>query len=243
MNPLLMPLVAYQGRQVERRTIRLPEASGPREGVVGTGGRPDLKVAVVGESTAAGCGVERHEDGFAGHLALALTTLLPTATIAWSVHARSGATAATVRRSLADGIPNGLDLAVLLIGANDVLTRTPSSVWRDEVAGLLCVLQRRAEHVAIAGPPPFDDFPALPRVLGRYLRERGDRLGLIAREVIRPMPGVSWVAADGLLPLRPDFFARDGFHPGALGYRRWAEVVATVVSAPLSRSSEAGLSG
>lgn len=69
MNPLLVPIAAVQGRWM-RSTIKLASpAAGPASGTVGDPSRPPVRIAVVGESTAAGCGVDTHDHGFPGWLA------------------------------------------------------------------------------------------------------------------------------------------------------------------------------
>ena len=70
MNPLLLPVAALQGVRVKARTEVLPAASGPLTGVAEP---PEaepgaqLRVGVLGESTAAGCGVDSHEERFTGY--------------------------------------------------------------------------------------------------------------------------------------------------------------------------------
>jgi len=39
-------------------------------------------------------------------------------------------------------------------------------------------------------------------------------------------PQATWIGSTGILPVGPDFFARDRFHPSAIGYRQWARAVA-----------------
>lgn len=224
MNPLLLPLVACQGVRVKRDTIRLPEAEGPRCGRVGDG--PALRLSVVGESTAAGCGVLTHDEGMAGQLARALVSTGLAPGVEWSVTARNGATASAFRRSLLPGIPDGVDLTVVLLGVNDVLARTPPSTWRTEVGGLLDVLRSRSTQVVLTGIPPFDAFPSLPATLARFLREHADRLNAVTQQLAADLPQVIWVGGEDLLPLGPDFFGADGFHPSADGYRRWAASIA-----------------
>ncbi|HEX3139841.1 MAG TPA: SGNH/GDSL hydrolase family protein, partial [Rhizobacter sp.] len=43
----LLPVLLWQGRQVRRSALRLPEAEGPREGVAGSG-KVCLRVLIVG---------------------------------------------------------------------------------------------------------------------------------------------------------------------------------------------------
>jgi lysophospholipase L1-like esterase len=225
MNPLLMPVVAFQGMRVRSSTETLPPADGPTSGTAGEASGTPVRVAVLGESTAAGCGVGTHDEGFPGGLArkLAATTRRP---VAWEVVGQNAATARRIRYKLLPELGKDLDAAVLLAGVNDVLTRRSPAEWGDDLTAIVDDLTGRAEHVAVTGIPPFDVFPSLPTTLGRYLAERARALDEVSERVCGERPRVTFVSADGLLPVDADFFARDHFHPSAAGYRRWAEVVA-----------------
>lgn len=65
---LLFPVLLYQGKRARRTTPRLPEAGGAPCGQYGEGA-PARRVLVIGESTAAGVGVETHDQGLASQLA------------------------------------------------------------------------------------------------------------------------------------------------------------------------------
>ena len=66
----LAPLLLAQAVHTRRRLPRLPEAAGAREGVVGRGAELDL--LIVGDSSAAGVGVDTQDDALAGCLSRAL---------------------------------------------------------------------------------------------------------------------------------------------------------------------------
>ncbi|GAA3378605.1 hypothetical protein GCM10020367_58790 [Streptomyces sannanensis] len=117
MHPFLMPVVAAQALYVRMSTEALPPAGGPDSGTVGeVAGAEPLRVAVIGESTAAGCGVERQEEGFTGQFAreLSVRTGRPAA---WSVRGRYGATARRIRYRLLPELDSGLHVVALLAGA------------------------------------------------------------------------------------------------------------------------------
>jgi len=108
-----------QGLWVRRTTIRLPPAGGARTGLVGDDGEQPMRLMVVGDSTAAGCGVDTHDDGFAGNLARALSQRSGRS-VRWHVHGVPGAVIRDVRRHLLTEVGGDLDLVVLLVGVNDV---------------------------------------------------------------------------------------------------------------------------
>lgn len=227
MNPLLLPIAAAQGRRVRSRTELLPPASGPTHGTTAAdeiSGSP-MRLGVLGESTAAGCGVNTHEEGFAGRLARELSgrTGRP---VSWEVVGQHGATARRIRYRLMPQFGEDLDVAVLLAGVNDVLTRRRPDQWGEDLAAILEGLTTRARRVVVSGIPPFDDFPSIPTTLGRYLAARGEALDAVSRRTIDQFPRASWVDAREFAPIGPDFFARDRFHPSAVGYERWAQATA-----------------
>lgn len=232
MNRLLLPVIAVQGVWVRRHIEVLPEASGPSTGIAtetSTGttteaDRAPLRLTVVGESTAAGCGAQSHEEAFAGAFARSLADRRGRP-VTWTVHGRSGATIRRVRYRILPDLGTDADVAVLLIGVNDVLNRTPATRWREDVAAVVDALTARATHVVVTGIPPFESFPSLPRALREHLAQSGLVLDDIARELCSARPDVSWIDSTDLVPVGEEFFARDGFHPSPAGYQRWAHAV------------------
>lgn len=209
----------------------LPPAGGPVAGLVGeTLSAEPLRLGVLGESTAAGCGVATHDEGFAGFLARGLSDLTDRP-VAWHVVGRHGATSRRIRHRLVDELGGRYDLVVLLAGANDVLSRRTTAEWREDLTGILDALASRADQVVVVGIPPFDSFPALPRALRRYLADGGRALDEVAQQVCADRENARWIGADGIDDVGPDFFARDNFHPSTHGYRRWADIVLAALPA------------
>jgi lysophospholipase L1-like esterase len=225
VNPLLLPIVAVQGMWVRSSIKFASPATGPTSGTVGDAAGPPARIAVLGESTAAGCGVDTHDDGFPGCLAreLAARTHRP---VTWEVVGQHAATARRTRYRLLPQLGENLTVAVLLAGANDVLSRRPPADWGDDLAAIVNDLTDRAEHVAVIGTPPFAAFPSLPTTLRRYLAERASALDEVSQRVCAEQPRATWMSSTDILPVSLDFFAQDGFHPSAVGYRRWALAVA-----------------
>lgn len=225
MNPLLLPVIAVQGMWMRATTKLLPPAAGPTVGIVGdTAGAP-LRIAVLGDSSAAGHGVDTHDNGFAGSLArrLATQTHRP---VNWEVVGQLGATTRRIRYRLLPRLGKNLDVAVLFAGVNDVLARRTPQQWGNDLSAIVDDLNTRAEHVVVTGIPPFQAFPSLPTTLGRYLARRADALDDISRQICAEQPRTIWISPIGIGPFGPDLFAEDRFHPSATAYRRWAQAVA-----------------
>lgn len=221
-----LPVVVLQGRRVRRTVERLDPAQGTT-GLVGSGGDL-LRVVVVGDSVAAGVGVDHHRDSMAGQVAARLheRTGRP---VAWEVLARSGADAAGVG-ILVHGSTTlgGADVVVVSVGVNDVKNLRSDAAWRsglvDTLAGIVSAAP--GARVFLLGLPPVDRLPSLPRPLADLLGARGRRLDRIGAEVAAGFASVTRLelSGDDLAAIhRP--FASDGFHPGAELHQVFAHAV------------------
>jgi lysophospholipase L1-like esterase len=241
MNPFLLPVIAAQGLFVRYSTETLPPAGGPTTGTCGAagtfgasgtegpaGGEP-VRIAVLGESTAAGCGVDSHGDGFTGNFARELSERSGRP-VEWSVCGQYGATLRRIRYRLLPEVGSDLRVAALLAGVNDVLGRRSPQDWGQDLEAVVNGLAERAEQVVVTGVPPFGEFPSLPGTLRRYLSTRAAALDEVSQRVCAGVPGVTWISSTNVLPMGPEFFARDRFHPSAYGYAEWARVVAGKVA-------------
>ncbi|WP_214409593.1 SGNH/GDSL hydrolase family protein [Sphaerisporangium fuscum] len=217
----LAPVLAVQGLVVRKRTPRLPEAAGPRRGSVPGSGEP-IRLAVLGESTAAGVGVESHEDGMAGHLARALAARTGQP-VEWQVAARTGATTRVVIDDLAP-LVEPADVLFVALGVNDLLELTRLRLFERHLTELVGAVRERAGKIVLAGMPPVGRFPSLPQPLRSVM-------GLRARALDHVIAGVAkaegaWHFSMEIPADLNGFFAADGFHPSGVGYRSWAEAAA-----------------
>jgi lysophospholipase L1-like esterase len=213
---VLSPVLVAQALLTRARLPRLPEAAGAREGAVGRG--PALRLLIVGDSSAAGVGVAAQSQAFAGFLTTALARHAARR-VQWKLIARSGVNSAQCLGLLADEAPGPADVAVVVLGVNDVVDQVPSRraiAAREAIANRLRNAHGVA-HVVFAPLPPVHRFPALPQplrwVAGRDARRHDDAVAAWART----RSDVSHVPID--LPLNREVMAADGFHPGEPVYR------------------------
>lgn len=230
----LAPLLVWQGRQVRRSALRLPEAGGAREGVAGGAGEPCLRLLVVGDSSAAGVGVVYQHQALAEPLARALAKRLD-GPVAWQLIATTGhraTDAVAALQSAASLAPADLMLAVL--GVNDAVALSPASPWLAALDALhACAAQRAGVrlswHTAL---PPMGRFPLLPQPLRWVMGAEASRLDQALAQHLQGRPDRRLATLPptpaGVLP--PGWIAEDGFHPGPHGYRRWAEALAEQIA-------------
>ena len=234
----LSPWLLTQGKRVRRDTPVLPPASGPSEGRIAGRGEP-LRLIAVGESTVAGVGVETHNAALTGQFAAALNRRT-TRPVEWQAYGWSGATVREATANLSAEVATNpaavmpeeahqisLFTALIVFGVNDTIAlRAPNAYARDLHA--LVTYLREALHVGsviVCAAPPMQHFPALRRPLRDYLGLRAAALNRAARG----LAGVTF--ADIRIEARPEYFARDGFHPGAAGYAVWGEALGAICCA------------
>ncbi|MCX4667307.1 GDSL-type esterase/lipase family protein [Streptomyces sp. NBC_01381] len=120
-------------RGMRGRLVRLPEAAGEDAGLTGPqreNGGPPLRLAVIGDSLAAGVGAASHGEALSGQLAQALTAMTGRA-VSWRVSAKAGATVPVVRRGLLPGLTDPTtgwrpDLVLVAAGSNDCVSARTS---------------------------------------------------------------------------------------------------------------------
>ena len=213
---LLSPLLVVQALTARVRMPRLPEAAGPREGETGRG--PLLRLLIVGDSSAAGVGVAKQSDALSGHLVRALAAQCG-ARVRWQLLARSGVTSAQCLQMLEIEAPEAADVAVVVLGVNDVVDQVPSRRAvraREAIANRL----RNAHgvvHVVFAPLPPVSRFPGLPQPLRWIAGADARRHDCAVADWAAGRDDVSHVPID--LPLNRGVMGADGFHPGEPVYR------------------------
>lgn len=96
---LLSPVVLPQARRARRGIPNLPDAALPWAGVIP--GDDPISILVLGDSTAAGVGVETQEDGLPGNLARRLSAEWERG-VAWRAIGENGATSGDIVQRFLD---------------------------------------------------------------------------------------------------------------------------------------------
>lgn len=223
---LLAPVLLGQALYVIARAQRLPEATGPRAGLIGTG--PTLRLLIVGDSSAAGVGVETQQEALAGQLAQHLAAHV---TLDWQLIAQSGITTAGALGLLdkADAAP--FDVAIVALGVNDATRLRGAARFRADHQALARVLRAKftVGRIIRSAVPPLGEFPFLPRPLRDEIGHRAAVLDQVLKDLSREEIGSAHLPFEQ--PLNSNMLAQDGFHPGAPLYRLWAAHLAERVMA------------
>jgi lysophospholipase L1-like esterase len=226
----LAPLLVAQAVATRRRAPVLPEPEGPRQGQVGAG--RVLRLLIVGDSSAAGVGVRTQDEALAGHLTRTLAKHSGRR-VRWQLVARSGITTVQALALLKQASPAPADIAIVVLGVNDVIDQVPSHRAVQQRAELVDWLREHAgvRHVVFAPLPPVHRFPLLPQplrhVMGRDARRHDEAVArwAAARDDVSHLP-IDYA-------LGPEHMAEDGFHPGEPVYRACGEALAAFVAGQL----------
>lgn len=219
----LSPLLVVQALHARRSVPVLPEPAGPRSGAVGRGA--PLSLLVIGDSSAAGVGVQRQSQALAGPLARRVAEATGTR-VHWRLLARSGVTTAQAMDLLRREGPVQADVAVVVTGVNDVVEQVSSHRAVRAREALADELRNRCgvRHVVFAALPPVHQFPGLPRPLRWIAGADACRHDRALADWAASRRDVSH--ADWGLQLNRGVMAEDGFHPGAPAYRQCATMLA-----------------
>jgi lysophospholipase L1-like esterase len=219
---VLSPLMR-QARGVRKCMLTLPEPLGERSGLErAADGTSLVRLLVIGDSTAAGVGVTNMCDALPSQLA-AILAARHGCTVAWTVLARTGATASVTAEELVPAAPLEQDIGVILVGVNDALRMTRRQTWRASMDRLVDAFQnhvRPGGQIVIAGLPNLWQFRGFPQPLRAVLGWHGRALDREIRRLAKRRRGVMHVA---MPPASwPEMFAEDRFHPNAAAYQALA---------------------
>jgi lysophospholipase L1-like esterase len=219
----LAPLFFVQGWHL-RRSVRLDEPPGARDGARGNG--PPLRLLIVGDSGAVGVGAATQDEALSGRLAEELAS---TFRVEWTLIARSGATTAGTTRHLARRSPEdcgAFDVAVLSLGGNDVMGGRPLSRWLGDMEHVVKLLRDRfaVRYFLVSGLPPIHSFTALPQPLRWHLGHTARRFDRALADWVARQPDCAHVPLEH--PESAKLLAPDGLHPGPQLYRAWALALA-----------------
>jgi lysophospholipase L1-like esterase len=199
--------------------------------------RTPLRFVVLGDSIAYGTGALRSEDTLGRLASVALTA--EGFDVDLHVVAVPGAQSAQLPAQVRRVEPLGADLALIVIGANDLARFVPPDVAAASLGAAVSALRAGGTDVVVVPAPDMSSVPFVPpafrvavqaachqlqRHQARVVEEAGGRVADIGDLVGRAF------AAD------PAMFSGDRFHPSTAGYARIAAaLIPYVIEAAVAR--------
>jgi len=227
-----------------RLTIPGAEAPPPRcGGDYGTGyaPRPPLRLAVLGDSTAAGYGVHTRAETPGALLATWISDAARRP-VRLTCPAVVGSVSAWLPAQVETAVEAGVDLAIVFIGANDVTTRVSESAAAGHLAEAVRELREVGAEVVVATCPDLGAIAPIKPPL-RWAARYWSRQLAAAQTVAVVRAGGRTVSLGDLLgpqfAAAPErFFGADRYHPSVEGYRLAASVVLPSALAALGLAPE-----
>ena len=199
-----------------------------------------LRLVVLGDSIAFGTGALRTEETLGRRLATALTT------DGFDVDLHVLAVPGSVSRDLAVQVrraePLGADVAVIVIGANDLARFVPSAQAAASLASAVRVLRASGTEVVAVPAPDMSSVPFVPPAFQAAVRAASVQLQRAQAAAVESAGGSMAVVSEVGTAFAgdPSLFSADRFHPSSAGYAAIAAAVApAVVAAARSRRDAA----
>jgi lysophospholipase L1-like esterase len=196
-----------------------------------------VDLLLLGDSIAAGLGADIRKETLGGRLSKALAK-----TLHRSVRLRTGAVVGSESSMLGgqiDALPADYvaDVAVIVVGGNDVTHRVPVADSVKHLEEAIARLRERGTAVVVGTCPDLGALRPVPQPL-RALGSRASRQLAAAQAAAAVRAGAHAVSlAEVVGPFfitNPDeMFSLDRFHPSALGYKRTAKAMLPSVLAAL----------
>ncbi|NUE93962.1 SGNH/GDSL hydrolase family protein [Acinetobacter seifertii] len=224
---LLLPILFVQGNKVRKNTPRLLEPKGEREGGIGQG-KP-LSLLILGDSAAAGVGVETQKDALSGAI---IQELQNEFFLQWKLHAKTGDTTRQVFHALQHLEDRKYDVIVTSIGVNDVTKLTSAKSWIQQQKQLFEHIQKRFQPklIIVSGVPPMQHFPALPNPLAWLFGQYAEQMNQKLQQWLAPQSQFKFLQYDiETFQAMNLTMASDGFHPSKEVYEIWGRQIAALV--------------
>lgn len=216
----LIPSLVIQGYRVKKSTPRLPEANGIRKGKIGLG-KP-LSILILGDSAAAGVGVDTQTEALLGSL---LKVLEPDFEINYQLEAKTRDTTSQVLERTKSLENHSFDVVITSVGVNDVTKLTSPKKWIQQQHLFYKIIEDKftPKLILVTGVPPMNLFPALPNPLGWLFGQYSNEMNKKLEQFVKTQSKYHLIQFDlahfKALNLE---MAEDGFHPSKEIYQLWA---------------------
>jgi lysophospholipase L1-like esterase len=223
--------------KLARRVVGPPSATPPvGDGVYGSGGVDPLTLGMIGDSSAAGLGVQEtwHTPGVLLATGLAEAAHRPVQLV---TAARVGARSTHLLGQIEEIRPYSPDVVVVMIGVNDVTSRTRPSEAVEHLGRAVRRLRAEGVEVVVCTCPDLGTVEPILQPLRLVARVWSRQLAAAQTIAVVEAGGRTVSLGDVLGPefaARPaELFSADRFHPSAAGYAAAVAVTLPSVCAAL----------
>jgi lysophospholipase L1-like esterase len=219
ISPLYL-IALPQGLWLKRSAIRLPEAQGARSMSFGNAQKNELKLLYLGESPAAGVGIEHIKHAVSAQVACKLAQ---TQNIEWQLLAQNGIKLKELLLKLQQTETQQADICIITMGVNDCTNLTSNRQWQTQLINIITELRSRGcQHIFFTAVPPMQEFPLLPAPLSWIMGYRSHVLNHLLEQVCQ-QHNAQYLAFSAVL--LPEMICPDGYHPNEKGAELWAQSI------------------
>lgn len=195
-----------------------------------------MRLRLLGDSIAAGVGSTRREITLGPLLADHLRAAGHDVDL--RVHAVAGARSADLRAQVRAAVAGGVDVAVVVIGANDLTRFIPAHIGARQLHDAIAGLRAAGAEVVVATAPDLSVVAHVPPAWRHVVSAVSQDYARVQQEAVIRAGGVVAHVERAVTPrfaANPSLFAADRFHPSADGYREIAAALTPAVEAAVSR--------
>ncbi|NIS67147.1 MAG: hypothetical protein GTO05_18680 [Gemmatimonadales bacterium] len=229
-------LLALAGEVLYTTLRDLPQLEGiDASGTLGDPDAPPLRIAVLGDSSCTGPGLDDPDEIWIRRIARNLADRYYVTVDSMAI---GGSRAHDVLRDQVPAIlPTRPDLALVSVGSNDMLYGVPVRVFERNLERIVTELLSSAAVVIVSGVGDLGTIPRLPFALTRLMRFRAARADRVHTRIASGNPRVFKVpireqTADAFRD--PRVFSHDLLHANGRGHRLWAEAAQPTVEEALA---------
>ena len=218
---IFFPIWLIQAFYLKKTAVRLPEAKGER---LLNEEKSKRQYLILGDSVAAGVGVEYIGDALAGHI-LQLANEHIKGDVSWQVLAKSGDKLSDLITQYKSCPSIVASHVVISIGVNDVTSFTSTKKWKTQLTELfdLIVSRNPACQIVLIAVPDMGQFPLLKWPLNQVFSWRSKKINRKSISCITSYSQVIFQSID--VSAEPKHFASDGYHPSSLSCKMLAQEI------------------
>jgi lysophospholipase L1-like esterase len=223
--------------KLARHWVGKPQGEPPAaDGVYGSGPHPEISMVMLGDSMAAGLGVATADETPAALIATGLSERAG-APVRLTNVALVGAQSSDLDRQVTLALAARPDIALIMIGANDVTHRIQPSLSCALLQAAVRRLREAGCEVVVGTCPDLGTIEPIAQPL-RFLARRWSRQLAAAQTIVVVETGGRTVSlgdlcATAFIDNPREMFSADRFHPSAAGYAAAAMAVLPSVCAAL----------
>lgn len=230
--------VAFVGSQIAYAGLRrLPEGDDlDATGVFGDDHLPRLHVAVLGDSTVTGQGLEDVDATWPRIVARRLSDRYQVVLRSYAVGGAKSRDVLAEQVPIAEMFP--YDIVIVSVGSNDILRMVPVWVFERRLHEIVDRLTATSRSLILFGVGDLGSIPRLPYPIDRFATGSGQLADWVHRRVAERHQVAKidqWALTTEAFNSGIHMFCPDLFHPGPEGQLAWADAVTPTVESELER--------